>query len=922
MTLRRMGVTLILGVALHGGAAEPKTLASWAFNDEGSKRWTLQANHCKELRIEAGVLKGVMSGDDPFLTSPAFSLAASAGQVVEFRAKCASGGKGELFWVPSDAKGPQQKWSVSFDWIGDGEWHDYRVQPFWQGEKRIGALRLDFVNGANNNSAFEVASVRIVEEAGAAHAGEPVWSGVALSEWSGTEGGKAAVKGETLTFQSPKKGMGELQSPTLRVDADAAFVVAIEMATSEGDAGRIEWASDAVSGLHRKNFKVKADGRFHTYNIDLGSEKGWSGKVVLLKLTPVTGKGAAAQIRSIRLCDDLQGPADVSVVQARLTDAINRAGRPAPMLVQFRNCGGSDAKNVALAVKRLPKGVHVTSPTGWERVTEIPASGLVTHTLQLSSEKAVSGVAEFTVSGDGTDGQSVKAQIDFLPDLKQQKAAYVPVPKPVKSDYEIGALYFPGWSKIEAWSRIWPVAPERKPVLGWYDEANPEVVDWQIKWAAENGLSYFLVDWYWHQGNQHHDHWIKAFQQARYKSYLKWAVMWANHNPEGSHSEDDQRKVVRFWIDNYFKTPEYYCIDGKPVVMIWSPQNMNRDLGKDGCKRLLELSRKMAVEAGLKGIYFIAMKWPEASWETSVVQGLKDMGFDMTSIYHFMDHGGKAENTRHFSFDLVSNCNYAQWKGLHKTGILPFLPNLSTGWDDRPWHGDKGTEVYGRTVGQFQRICKDAKKFADETGIKRLTLAPLNEWGEGSYAEPCAQFGFGMYEAVRDTFCQKPKEGWPMNYGPQDVGLGPYDLPIPQPDSSTDWTFRTGTQGWAAAMGIADFKGGDAGLTFLTNTHDPAMERSFQAVPAKKISQITVRMKVPATTGGACQLFWSSGGTPTEGTSLTLPLASDGQPHDYVFEVGKSRAWRGRISRLRFDPCNVSGVQVVIERIRLVPAQL
>ena len=53
---------------------------------------------------------------------------------------------------------------------------------------------------------------------------------------------------------------------------------------------------------------------------------------------------------------------------------------------------------------------------------------------------------------------------------------------------------------------------------------------------------------------------------------------------------------------------------------------------------------------------------------------------------------------------------------------------------------------------------------------------------------------------------------------------------------------------------------------------------------------------------------------------LPLPLQADGQFHDYVFEVGKSRAWRGRVSRLRFDPCSSAGVDIAIERIRLVPA--
>ena len=55
--------------------------------------------------------------------------------------------------------------------------------------------------------------------------------------------------------------------------------------------------------------------------------------------------------------------------------------------------------------------------------------------------------------------------------------------------------------------------------------------------------------------------------------------------------------------------------------------------------------------------------------------------------------------------------------------------------------------------------------------MKRVCLAPLNEWGEGSYAEPNGEYGFGMFEAVRDTFCEKPAEGWPVNCAPEDVGL-------------------------------------------------------------------------------------------------------------------------------------------------------
>ena len=135
---------------------------------------------------------------------------------------------------------------------------------------------------------------------------------------------------------------------------------------------------------------------------------------------------------------------------------------------------------------------------------------------------------------------AVRFPLVVLPSLNLPKADYVPEPNPVKSEYEIGALYFPGWYHGHSWSRVWNRCPERRPLLGWYNESSPEVIDWQIKWSVENGIQFYLVDWYWDRGSRQLEHWIQGFQQARYKSYFKWAVMWANHNGPGSHSLEDQ----------------------------------------------------------------------------------------------------------------------------------------------------------------------------------------------------------------------------------------------------------------------------------------------------------------------------------------------------------------------------------------------
>ena len=193
--------------------------------------------------------------------------------------------------------------------------------------------------------------------------------------------------------------------------------------------------------------------------------------------------------------------------------------------------------------------------------------------------------------------------------------AYVPEPQPVKSDVEITAIYYPGTEQMSEWDVIAGTCPERKPLLGWFDEGNPEAIDWQIKWAVEHGITSFCVDWYWNKGYRRLEHWLKGYYRAKYRGYLKWFMMYANHNQPGSHSTEDQIAVTKYWIDNYFKTPEYYTIDGKPAVCIWDAGNLDRDFideaaakGEklkpgEGIKRAFAISERMVREAGLPGIY-------------------------------------------------------------------------------------------------------------------------------------------------------------------------------------------------------------------------------------------------------------------------------------------------------------------------------
>jgi len=831
------------------------------------KGWTRSLHQISTGELRETGLHVVCSGWDAHLYSPVFVLPANPAQEIVIRARGDRAGTGEIFWM-KPGQGPTAKQSCSFQWIGDGQWHDYRVRPYWQGEKTIGGFRVDFPASAADGGTFDLAGISV-----------------------------------------------EQTAPTLAVPAAEHAGVSFSYVSEKDAILRILWAGDGASGVKKEDVRVPGDGRRHRYYLPLRGRPAWKGNIALLQAEVPEGCAVPADLRFEK--DEPALPADMVVKCARAADAFNRTGYPVPLVILTENLGLETAERVTLVPVSLPDGVRVREAASL--VGDVYGGATKTFRVALDCPKAGSFTARFELRVPGAEPIPVAVPVEVLPSLGLAKAAYVPEPKPVATDYDLAALYFPGWARIQAWERVWKKCPERKPVLGWYDEANPEVVDWQIKWLVEHGIRTLYVDWYWCKGSQHLDHWVKAFYKAKYRKHLKWAMMWANHNAAGSHSEEDQRAVTRFWIENYFDTPEYLRIDGKPVVWMWSAENMQRDCAKTGgCRRLLEISREMAIAAGFKGIHFIAMKWPEALCAPSVSRKYKDMGFDMTGIYHFMSHGGTCPSNRRFPYSAVVEPNVANWYAQHEANVMPFIPNLSTGWDDRPWNDH--CEIHGKNAQDFRRICAAAKEFADKTGVKRLCLAPLNEWGEGSYAEPNAEHGFGFYAAVRDTFCRKPPEGWPLEYGPKDVGLGPYDLPLPpEPKRVTAWDFTKGTTlGWHAQMGIGDFAATASGLAFTAISRDPAVNATFVPIAAKNHTAVEVTMRVTGEPGMAAQLFWAApGAQPSEITSVCLPVTADGAPRTYVFKVGDVPTWRGRVNHFRFDPVNAAKARVVIESIRL-----
>jgi len=99
----------------------------------------------------------------------------------------------------------------------------------------------------------------------------------------------------------------------------------------------------------------------------------------------------------------------------------------------------------------------------------------------------------------------------------------------------VGAHHCPLWEadKPYMWANV-VKHPERTPALGFYAQENPEVADWETKWAVEHGISFFVYCWYrTSQGGAVKTQFGSAIHDALFKSRfagkMRFTIMWENH---------------------------------------------------------------------------------------------------------------------------------------------------------------------------------------------------------------------------------------------------------------------------------------------------------------------------------------------------------------------------------------------------------
>ncbi len=321
----------------------------------------------------------------------------------------------------------------------------------------------------------------------------------------------------------------------------------------------------------------------------------------------------------------------------------------------------------------------------------------------------------------------------------------------------------------------WP----RTPLWGYQDEADPQVMEMQINEALSHGVNVFIYDWYWYDNRPFLEQCLNdGFLKAKNNEDMKFFLMWANHDAnylwdrrnasedfrstviwEGRTTEDNFRVIGKRWLDRYFTRPNYYKIDGKPLISIYDLGNFIRTFGSpERTKEMMLWLNDEAKRYGLAGIHFQVVHQGNATRNLSGIDShsapeklIQELPFDSITNYQYAHMINVNRDFRETTPDVLN-----EWSRLRDFFSATYFPHVSIGWDNNPRHVSlfKPNILKNNTPDAFEEVLAEAKKFALESKVSLVTVNSWNEWTEGSYLLPDDLNGYGYLEAIRKIFTE------------------------------------------------------------------------------------------------------------------------------------------------------------------------
>lgn len=344
---------------------------------------------------------------------------------------------------------------------------------------------------------------------------------------------------------------------------------------------------------------------------------------------------------------------------------------------------------------------------------------------------------------------------------------------------------FTDWDNVRSGTPQYPGHDQpRVPLNGnYYDQSRLETLHWQVDLARQYGVYGFCHYHYWFDGQQllqtptnlMRDNpdidfpfclsWANETWSRRWDGRDHHVLMKQTHPPTQISWRAHFDYLIRAWTD-----PRAIKVDGKPVFVIYRPQNIEK------LEEMLEFWRTLAHQHGLPGLYFMfqksyvlpnrsQLKCFDGMFQFQPFEAINSPGYNKDSIRHsllfrmvrslperYQDwmRGFRAK----FINELTLHDYETVWRALIEVRAEPGLttfPGAFVDWDNSSRYKRRATIFKGATPQVFGHWFA---KLIDSMPLRNLPenfvfLNAWNEWSESAYLEPDEKYGYQYLEAVR-----------------------------------------------------------------------------------------------------------------------------------------------------------------------------
>lgn len=482
-----------------------------------------------------------------------------------------------------------------------------------------------------------------------------------------------------------------------------------------------------------------------------------------------------------------------------------------------------------------------------------------------------------------------------------------------KSEYSTGMLMYSMWREgfHFGWDRLSPYE-ERTPYLGYYTEGLAETADWETKWLIENGIDFQIFPFCGVDQTElapikkpiRGQALIDGFFVGEYQ--MDFCIMWSNPSAKTIKGlKDFEENILPFWIEYYFKNPNYKTVDNKLLVYSYNTIKIVEFLGGDeSFEKALELMDSAAKDLGFDGVLFVSSE--HLSTEDAAKFGLAQYQYSW---------GTSADN---------SNAVITSTNEIMSADYKYYSPSICQGFNTTPWRvgtaGFMSPDDVSAMVDNVIEHQAEWKKNGNKLS-NLITLTCWNEWGEGHFFAPSKLYGFSYLNIFRDAFTNDGvlyEQSLPTekSFARMNVlyPIGRQGLKLPDDQvkpldyddlylmERLDFSTEEDYSRLEIEKSVSSIEQKDNMLVGYANAVDPSVFINDLSIDATKVKQIKVRayQEIP----GSFTLYYQTTDDPNMGVSgkrFVGSLAGDGIS-EITLSPYDTKKLTGDITRMRIDP--------------------